>query len=271
MQFPSLVLALIDLLRRFFYFMEYWKITSLENLQEIYEGVLYIEEWRPIPGYEGIYEVSSFGRIKGLRRAFDSSYGNRKRTGYTKERIIKSHPANGHGYIHVKLSVGGVNKIHKVHRLVAFAFLGKCRLHVDHKDERRTHNAVWNLQYLSHRDNIKKSTKPRDIPMGVSYSENGKRFAARIKKDGKMYNLGVFDTVKEAKDRYEFATDNLDLVESIAVKFKKSPYGGGIDRDHNRFRVRVTLNGERVVVGYTATSEEAVIIRDEFKQKHGLK
>ena len=44
----------------FFYFMEHYKNLSLEGLPG--------EEWKPIKNYEGLYEVSSFGRVKSLSK-----------------------------------------------------------------------------------------------------------------------------------------------------------------------------------------------------------
>lgn len=46
----------------------YYKNISLKNISANIEGIHYVEEWRPISGYEGCYEISSFGRIKSLAR-----------------------------------------------------------------------------------------------------------------------------------------------------------------------------------------------------------
>ena len=57
------------------------------------------EEWRPIKGYEGLYEVSNLGRIKGLPRKVNNH------TGYIqlKERFLRGHPITK-GYIQLQLS-----------------------------------------------------------------------------------------------------------------------------------------------------------------------
>lgn len=44
----------------------YWQNLSLENLTEERDGILYAEQWRAIDGYEELYQVSDFGRVKAL-------------------------------------------------------------------------------------------------------------------------------------------------------------------------------------------------------------
>ena len=52
---------------------EHWKNTSLNNITENINGGIYYEEWKSVGGYEGIYEVSNFGRIKSLKRHLKKS------------------------------------------------------------------------------------------------------------------------------------------------------------------------------------------------------
>lgn len=75
------------------------------------------ETWRPVPGYEGRYEVSDQGRVRSLW-AIGGNYKRRRQTPL----ILKS-PANAHGYKTVNLR-GTVNRPHEVHRLVCLAFHG---------------------------------------------------------------------------------------------------------------------------------------------------
>lgn len=99
------------------------------------------KEWRDIPGYEGIYLVSSIGTVM---RA-----DNFKRKMLQLDRI---------GYVTAKLSKEGVAKRHLVHRLVALAFLGsptEGRGEVNHKDGSKTNNQVWNLEWCSRSENVK--------------------------------------------------------------------------------------------------------------------
>lgn len=82
--------------------------------------IVSFEEWRPIEGYEGLYEVSNLGRVRSLDRVVKDSRCERK----CKGKLLKLSP-NGRGYLRVVLSKEGKSKQHRIHRLVAIAFLGQ--------------------------------------------------------------------------------------------------------------------------------------------------
>lgn len=109
-----------------------------------------VNEWRPIPGYEDNYEVSSDGRVLSIERTRAGKNGIPTRM---HPRILKTQDI--HGYQRVCLSKGGVNSFRYVHRLVAEAFIeNPSHLpEVNHKDGDKAHNAVDNLEWLSHIDN----------------------------------------------------------------------------------------------------------------------
>lgn len=78
------------------------------------------EKWIDITGYDGIYQISNFGRVKSIGRYVNSSKGNQR---WVKEKILKIHiPKDGHE-LNVKLSRENVSKTHLVNTLVADAFL----------------------------------------------------------------------------------------------------------------------------------------------------
>ncbi len=92
------------------------------------------EQWRDISGYEGIYQVSDAGRIKSVR------------TGQ-----LRSLVKDKDGYLQLKLHKNGVQETHKVHRLVARAFipnLEKLPL-INHKNEDKRDNRVDNLEWCT--------------------------------------------------------------------------------------------------------------------------
>ena len=106
------------------------------------------ETWKPIEGFEGRYEVSSFGRFKGLSRPLIYKDG---RKGSLNEKMIKGSLGN-HGYYSITFD----SKITKLaHRVVAETFLGKqeYRLTVNHKDGVKTNNAVDNLEWATFKEN----------------------------------------------------------------------------------------------------------------------
>ena len=105
-----------------------------------------IEEFRDIPGYEGVYEVSNLGRVKNVE------------TG----RILKPGKDRG-GYLLVDLSKNGIRKTVRVHRLVALSFLSNPNNlpEINHRDENRTNNTVDNLEWCTRDYNINYSqSKP---------------------------------------------------------------------------------------------------------------
>ena len=102
------------------------------------------EIWKDIEGYEGLYQVSSMGRVKSLERM---KWGGK---GYYKapEKILEG-VDNGHGYLQVQLCKDGNREQPLVHVLVATAFLDNADNlpEVNHKDEDKTNNCVENLEY----------------------------------------------------------------------------------------------------------------------------
>lgn len=106
------------------------------------------EVWKNIEGYEELYQVSNFGRVKSL---------NYKRSG--KERILKQQP-NNNGYLIVGLCKNNICKKFLVHRLVAQMFIPNNQnlFYVNHKDENPKNNHVDNLEFCSHEYNMNYGT-----------------------------------------------------------------------------------------------------------------
>lgn len=121
---------------------------------------MFIEEWKDVPGYEGLYQVSSLGRVKKL---------NYRQTG--KERIIKQR-VRGKGYMAVSLYNNGQTKDFYVHRLVAEAFIPNPDNlpQVNHKSEVKTDNSVSNLEWCTLLYNINYGTRSKRS--ATSYKRN---------------------------------------------------------------------------------------------------
>lgn len=109
------------------------------------------EIWKPIEGYEGLYEVSSYGRVRSLDRYVKGRYGNYR---LHKGKIL-SPAKDTTGYLKVVLSCNGKSKTIKVHRLIAQTFiLNPDNLpEVNHKDEDKTNNRVENLEFCNRKYN----------------------------------------------------------------------------------------------------------------------
>lgn len=103
------------------------------------------ELWMPIPGYS--YEISSMGRVK--------SFPNAKRN---TTRILHP-PIDRDGYRTIVLVKDGIQRRHKIHHLVASAFIRPRRdgEEIDHINGNRQDNRVENLRWVSHDTNMKTS------------------------------------------------------------------------------------------------------------------
>jgi len=101
------------------------------------------EEWRSVPGYEGIYEVSSAGRIRGIRRR--GSKGG----------VLDPYRRKD-GYCAVNLKANGKTRSVTLHSLIALVFLGPRPegLEVRHLDGDPTNSTVANLCYGSRSENM---------------------------------------------------------------------------------------------------------------------
>jgi hypothetical protein len=105
------------------------------------------EVWKPIKGYEGIYEVSSYGRVRSLDRIVPDKNGVAQPF---KGKILGQYMS--YGYYYVGLTKHCNHWQAKVHRLVAKAFIPNPDNlpEVNHKDEDKTNNRVENLEWCTH-------------------------------------------------------------------------------------------------------------------------
>ena len=120
-----------------------------------------MEIWKPIKGYEGLYEASSEGRIRSVDRIVERSLPNKKtRICNQKGRILKPiiHPgrrSNIKDRYSIKLSKEGKVKGHQWHRLVAEAFLGDVtNKEVNHINGDPKDNRISNLELVTRLENI---------------------------------------------------------------------------------------------------------------------
>lgn len=117
------------------------------------------EEWRDVKGFEGIYQVSSLGRVRSLDRIV-------KQRG-KKDRLFKglvlSPSINNAGYYRVSLCVGQEKHERQIHNIVAETFLNKPQnCVVDHINFNKLDNRAENLRYISQKENVKRSVVYRE-------------------------------------------------------------------------------------------------------------
>ena len=103
------------------------------------------EHWKDINGYEGLYQVSDIGRVRGAKG------------------ILKPGKANN-GYLHVSLCKDHSKRTFSVHRLVAMAFVTNTdpinNNIVNHKDENRGNNVASNLEWCTPKHNLNYGSYP---------------------------------------------------------------------------------------------------------------
>ena len=115
------------------------------------------EIWKDIKGFEGLYQISSLGRLKSLSRFINSNRNNQRRI---KGCIIKQRVNPYNGYIQISLSKNHKYKRFYIHRLVAYAFLRNPDNlpQVNHKDENKENNCVDNLEWCTAKYNANYGT-----------------------------------------------------------------------------------------------------------------
>lgn len=103
------------------------------------------EQYIDIKGYEGIYKVSDLGNVISLKS---------KKPKLLKQGITKN------GYRLITLFNNGKRKSYYVHRLVAVAFIDNVenKGDVNHKDEIKTNNAAYNLEWVTRKENLNYGT-----------------------------------------------------------------------------------------------------------------
>ena len=115
-----------------------------------------METWKDIPDYEGIYQASTFGRIRSAegKTTFSVLHGERK----WRSKILKYRGFNRQTGHRVSLWRDGSHKDWLVARLIAITFLGipeNSDMTVNHIDGNRFNNNITNLEWLSLADNIR--------------------------------------------------------------------------------------------------------------------
>lgn len=115
---------------------------------------------RDIKGFEGLYAVTSCGRVWSYRR----------------NKFLKPVP-NSKGYLFVDLYVDGKHNLRMVHRLVAEAYIPNHNNYetVDHIDNNKLNNCLNNLQWMSRIDNNSKEC-PEQAPIRIRCVETGEEF-----------------------------------------------------------------------------------------------
>jgi hypothetical protein len=113
------------------------------------------EKWSPVVGFEGLYKVSSLGRVKSLPRKTISK--SRMGVRLVKERILKD-GGDSNGYRIVVLGRGNAIRVH-VLVIEAFVCPRPAKKVCNHKDGNKSNNCLSNLEWCSKSDDLKHAYK----------------------------------------------------------------------------------------------------------------
>lgn len=157
------------------------------------------EIWKPIKGYEGLYEVSNLGNARSLDRQVRYSIAGRR---VIKGKLLKNY-VNNRGYVRIGVYKSGAIVNKGMHRVVAEAFLPnpENKPDVNHINGIKTDNRVENLEWATHYDNMQ-----HFLNSGLNKKKFNNTMLFKIQQFAQWYN-------DRAKSEVISATDILDFAE----------------------------------------------------------
>jgi hypothetical protein len=162
------------------------------------------EQWLPVHGYEGLYSVSNYGRVK---REKSKRWAGVCGVVDVSEKILT--PTNTKGYKFVGLSKDGKTKRMPVHRIVAIAFIPnpKSLPMVNHKDESRDNNHADNLEWCTGKYNS-------------NYGTVRKRLSEKAKTSQK--HIAQFNSIKKDRSRAVLCVETGTRYDSLSAAQKET-------------------------------------------------
>lgn len=163
------------------------KLKDEEKYPYVTEEDILVEEWKSINGYEGIYEISNMGRVKGL--GFKRDGGKKYKEGLVQPSIDK----NGYQTV-VLIDRSGKSKKYIIHRLVAIHFVDNPNNYkiVDHINTNRADNRHFNLRWVTYKENMNNDKTKENL------SKSLKKSVIVLDRNGNIISneLGVEETAE---------------------------------------------------------------------------
>jgi len=165
------------------------------------------EIWKNIYGYDGLYQISNYGKVKSLK--------------YGKEQILKPRK-DKYGYLRVGLCKDGKVKNCQIHRLVGNAFIPNddlSKTQINHIDEDKENNNVNNLEWCDCTYNINYGTRNEKVSKAKINGKTAKQ-VQQYSLDGNF--IQSFQSTQEIQRELGFA--NCHICECCNGK-RKTAYG----------------------------------------------
>lgn len=175
-------------------------MKELKLLTDRETGLLIYEEWKDIPEFKSIYQISNYGRVKSLLRKTKNGVGLRIVT--ERIRATHFHPNLGYWMITLKNLELKINKRYSIHRLVAEAFLPNplYKPEVNHKDSNKLNSFFKNLEWSTESENVLHSYRSTDRIGANTGNRYGKSYRhtpiIQLTKQGKK--IKDFDSIRRA-------------------------------------------------------------------------
>jgi hypothetical protein len=147
--------------------------------------------WKDIPGYEGFYQVSIYGQVKGVDRMVGAKHN------YPVKGVLLSPRMGRGGYLDLLLYKDGTCKRMAIHRLVAIVFLPnpENKEMVNHKDGDKTNNRIDNIEWVTRAENMRHA-----FSNGLVNSSGPRKKPVQMFKDDKKR---TFDSITEAAKKID--------------------------------------------------------------------
>jgi len=171
-----------------------------------------MEIWKDVKCYEGIYQVSNLGKIKGIERKTSNGKGF-----YIKKEYILQQHKQRTGYLYVHVSQNNIGKTLMVHKIVGENFIEKIegKKYLNHIDGNKLNNSVNNLEWVTAKENGEHAAKL----FLKAYGENHP--FSKLKEKDVLYIYNSF--LNGIKTRQQLCTEfNVHLSSVYAITVKKS-------------------------------------------------
>ena len=185
--------------------------TTINN-QQIFNIKSVEQQWKDIPGYEDIYQISDMGNVRSLDRTITDVKGNiREYKGKELAKIV-----NTAGYLYVNLYKEGVKNVQQIHSLMGITFLNHSQsryIVVDHINNIKFDNRLSNLQIINQRENTSKDKKGYTSQyIGVCLNKKTGKYKSQIRLNGKIKYLGYYMNEIDAHIAYQKELENINRV-----------------------------------------------------------